>query len=190
MTTPVHADEDREIIRRTMPVNADGHATGPTTVTYADGRHEPWAYYATCCCCSLREPFYSPADRDVWSEAHRTEHPDHAMQLTSEPWDYRMPPWVAANGLPLHPVADPFAHMPPGFPRPDWDDATQLRVVQRQARLKRGCPRHDAQPQLTFYKELFVAGHMPVYAAYEDGCVVKWRLDVEEDPVYELVPPA
>lgn len=192
------AGRDSEIVRRDMPVNAEGHATGPTTVVYASGRREPWAYYASCCCCTVREPFFSPADRDAWSETHRAAHPAHAIQLTAEPWDYRNPPWVAAYGLPLASqeslpmTTDPFAHMPPGFPRPDWDGETMLRVSQRQALLKKGCPRHEGTPELTFYKELFVGDdegiHMPTYATYADGCVVKWRLDVDEEPQYEKAP--
>jgi hypothetical protein len=97
------AQIERDIIRREMPVNADGLATGATVITYDNGLHELWAYYASCCCCAIREPFFSPADRDAWTEAHRADHPAHAMQLTAEPWDFRDPPWVAADGLPLAP---------------------------------------------------------------------------------------
>jgi hypothetical protein len=99
----IHGDQDREVIRREMPVNADGHAIGPTKVHYATGQCERWAYYASCCCCKVREPFFSPSDRDAWAEVHRAERSDHAMQLTAEPWDLRTPPWVAADGLPLTP---------------------------------------------------------------------------------------
>jgi hypothetical protein len=91
-------------------------------------------------------------------------------------------------------TTDPFAHMPPGFPRPDWEAVTLQLVAERQAQLKKGCPRHDGTPALTFYKELFVSDgeggvHMPVMATYADGCLVKWRLDVKDDePVYEIAP--
>lgn len=99
----IHADKNRDIIRREMPVNADGQATGATIVTYANGLTELWAYYASCCCCTVREPFFSASDRDAWAEVHRADNPTHAMQLTAEPWDFKNPPWVAADGLPLTP---------------------------------------------------------------------------------------
>lgn len=196
--TLIHVD--RDIIRREMPVNADGHATGPTLVTYADGVTEHWAYYASCCCCTTREPFYSPAERDAWAEVHRADHPAHAVQLTAEPWDFRNPPWVAAYGLPLTRSqitmsTDPFANFPPGFPRPDWDEVTLARVAARRADLKQGCPRHDHGPDLTFYKELFVndpatGTHVPTMAVYADGCMISgWRIDMEhEEPKYEQAP--
>jgi hypothetical protein len=87
---------------------------------------------------------------------------------------------------------DPFASFPPGFPRPDWDAATLQRVVDRRKELKKGCPWHG-DPVLTFYKELFVSdpqgGHLPTMAVYQDGCMAKWRLDVEheETPTFDKV---
>lgn len=203
--TLMHTELD--IVRREMPVDADGHATGATLVTFASGLTERWAYYASCCCCTTRQPFFSPADRDAWAEVHRADHPAHSVQLSTEPWDYRTPPWVAADGLPLNPPRsvitmtgtpsrDPFAAFPPGFPRPDYDQATLDRVVERRARLQEGCPKHpDHQDrQLTFYKELVVndpatGAHVPTMATYADGCLVSWRLDVEdEEPKYEQAP--
>jgi len=207
--TLIHADQDDDIdiVHRQMPVNADGQATGATIVTHASGLHELWAYYASCCCCTTREPFFSPADRDAWAEVHRADHPTHAMQLTTEPWDFRTPPWVAADGLPLTPPRslitmtsapppDPFKDFPPGFPRPDWDDDTLLRVMERRTQLRDGCPKHygNANTQLTFYKELFVndpdtGTHAPTMAVYADGCMVNWRIDVkDEEPRYEQAP--
>lgn len=98
---PGPAETAADIVCRAMPVNAEGQATGPTLVTYASGRVERWAYYASCCCCATRAPFFSPSDRDAWAEVHRAERPAHAMQLTAEPWCFTTPPWVAADGLPL-----------------------------------------------------------------------------------------
>lgn len=85
-----------------MPVNEEGRATGPTLVTYASGQVEHLAYYATCCYCPHRHAFFSPEDRDGWSEVHRTD-TAHAVELTVERWDYSTPPFVAADGLPLTP---------------------------------------------------------------------------------------
>lgn len=90
---------------------------------------------------------------------------------------------------------DAFSTFPPAFPRPDWDEATLTRVVERRARLQAGCPRHDATPALTFYKELFIGDgdddvHLPTMAMYADGCQANWRLDVadEEEPTYSAAP--
>lgn len=192
-----------EIASRTMPVNEDGYAIGATAVTYATGLTELYAYYATCSGCRQRHPFFSPADREGWVEAHRASHPAHPVQLSVEPWDYTTPPWIAAYGLPLTTPwstysmsTDPFASFPPGFPRPDYDQATLDRIVKRRAALQAGCPIHPGarQRQLTFYKELVVGEgdgvvHMPTMATYADGCLVKWRLDVEdEEPVREDAP--
>lgn len=98
---PSPAAPDDEVVRREMPVDAEGHATAATVVVYASGVVQQWAYYASCCVCAVRHPFYSPADREFWVEQHRTATPDHAIALTVEPWDYREPPFVAAYGLPL-----------------------------------------------------------------------------------------
>ncbi len=94
-------NRDGEVVHRRMPVNAEGYATGPTLVVYASGMSQRLAYYASCCCCTARYPFFSPAERDAWAEVHRAEHPLHAIELTVEPWDLTEPPWVAADGLPL-----------------------------------------------------------------------------------------
>lgn len=95
-------DPDSPVVERRMPVDAEGRATGPTTIIYASGEAQSVAYYAGCCCCTKRHPFFSPSDRDAWAEVHRAE-TGHAMELTAEPWDYREPPWVASYGLPLTP---------------------------------------------------------------------------------------
>lgn len=85
---------------RMMPVDAEGRATGATAYTYASGLSQLVAYYATCCCCRARHPFFSPSDRDAWTEAHRVG-TRHAVHFTVEEWDFVEPPWVAADGLPL-----------------------------------------------------------------------------------------
>lgn len=184
-----------EIASRTMPVNADGYAIGATAVTYATGLTELYAYYATCAVCSERHPFFSPADREQWVETHRAATPGHAVALTVEPWDYTTPPWIAAYGLPLthswsaySMSTDPFASFPPNFPRPDYSQKILNQIVARREVLQRGCPIHPgASPRnLTFYKELVVGEgdgvvHMPTMATYADGCLVKWRLDVEDE---------
>ncbi|MFE2934858.1 hypothetical protein [Streptomyces sp. NPDC059278] len=87
---------------RYMPVDAEGNAVGATVVVYDSGQVQRVAYYATCCHCDHRQPFFSPADRDGWSEVHRAS-TSHPMALTVERWDFRTPPWVAADGLPLTP---------------------------------------------------------------------------------------
>lgn len=186
-----------EIASRTMPVNAEGHAIGATAVTYTSGLTELYAYYATCAVCSARHPFFSPADREHWVETHRAPAPGHVVMMSVEPWDYTTPPWIAAYGLPLthswstySMSTDPFASFPPGFPRPDYDAATLARIVERRELLQRGCPVHFQAKKrgLTFYKELVVGEgegvvHMPTMATYEDGCLVKWRIDVENEPL-------
>lgn len=105
MTKPAHAavdSVDSEVVRRDMPVDAQGQAVGATVVVYASGRAQLFAYYANCCTCAGgRYPFFSPSDRDAWTEAHRAAHPDHAVALTVEPWDFTDPPWIAAYGQPL-----------------------------------------------------------------------------------------
>ncbi|MFC4328334.1 hypothetical protein ACFPC0_10900 [Streptomyces andamanensis] len=186
----IHADETE--VSRHMPVNPEGQATGPTVIIYASGRKQLIAYWAACCGCPRRAPFFSPSDREQWVELHRLN-TDHPVVLSTAPWDYTQPPWIAAWGTPLdlprsyRMTDDAFATFPPGFPRPDWDAATQTRVSQRRAALKRGCPRHpEAGAELSFYKELFVKdadgeGHLPTTAVYDDGCMASWRLDVEAD---------
>jgi hypothetical protein len=101
MTKPTPSDAGQEVIRREMPVDADGRAVGATVVVYASGQAQHFAYYAACLTCVERYPFFSPSDRDTWTEAHRAACLNHAVELTVEPWDYVNPPWIAAYGLPL-----------------------------------------------------------------------------------------
>ncbi|MEV6399960.1 hypothetical protein AB0M39_35100 [Streptomyces sp. NPDC051907] len=98
----VDPDRDGEVKERLMPVDAEGRANGATVVVYDSGLAQLIAYYARCCFCAERHPFFSPSDRDAWAEVHRAD-TGHAMELTVEPWDFRTPPWVAADGLPLTP---------------------------------------------------------------------------------------
>lgn len=171
-----------------MPVDAEGRAVAPTVVVYASGLAQLVAYYATCCRCTARYPFFSPPERAAWVEAHRTAHLDHPMTLTVEPWDFTAPPWVAASDQPLDPRS---ATMP--FPLPDYDAATLAAIDRRRTLYQSGCPRHDALPdperRMTFTKELLVGSsatgmHLSASFVYADACFMTVTLDVDCEPVF------